>query len=200
MRRVTSSWSESLNSAGAVRALFSMNNVTSAVLRGGRSCEPAKITSSMAAPRMLLYEVSPIAQRSASSRFDLPQPLGPTTPVKPGSTRSSVGSTKDLKPRRRSRVIFTCQRPSGVGYSFTRQTVNAAFTLVTSKGGNPATTHPLVQDDEDCGGGACSIMDLISSKVTSPCALRPLMKKVGVPITPNWRPRCFASVKPEIMV
>src|SRR5262245_9361001 len=79
--------------------------------------------------------------------------------------------------------------------SFTRQMVNAAFRLVTSEGGNP-----LVQDDEDCGGGACSIMDLISSKVTSPCALRPLMKKVGVPITPNCRPRCFTSVKPAIMV
>ena len=32
---------------------------------------------------MLLCEVSPITQRSASSRFDLPQPLGPTTPVSP---------------------------------------------------------------------------------------------------------------------
>src|SRR5262245_30872917 len=137
-----------------------------------------------------------MAQRSASSRFDLPQPLGPTTPVRPGSTRSWVGSTKDLKPRRRRRVIFTVSEAlEALDISFTRQMVNAAFRLVTSEGGNP-----LVQDDEDCGGGACSIMDLISSKVTSPCALRPLMKKVGVPITPNCRPRCFTSVKPAIMV
>jgi hypothetical protein len=101
-----------LNSAGAFRALLSMKRVTSALLREGRSSEPAKITSSIAAPRMLLYEVSPMAQRSASSRFDLPQPLGPTTPVKPGSIRSSVGSTKDLKPRRRRRVICTFDLPS----------------------------------------------------------------------------------------
>ena len=67
----------------------------------GGLCAPAKITSSMAVPRMLLYEVSPMAQRSASSRFDLPQPFGPTTPVSPCSIRSSVGSTNDLNPRRR---------------------------------------------------------------------------------------------------
>jgi len=47
-----------------------------------------------------------MTQRTASTRFDLPQPLGPTTPVKPGSIAKSVGSTKDLKPIRRSRVSF----------------------------------------------------------------------------------------------
>jgi len=35
----------------------------------------------------------------------LPQPFGPTTPVSPGPMISSVGSTKDLKPRSLSRVI-----------------------------------------------------------------------------------------------
>ena len=45
-----------------------------------------------------LCEVSPIAQRNASTRLDLPQPFGPTTPVKPGSIMKSVGSTNDLKP------------------------------------------------------------------------------------------------------
>ena len=53
-----------------------------------------------------LCEVSPITQRSASTRFDLPQPFGPTTPVRPGSIRKSVGSTKDLKPISRRRVSF----------------------------------------------------------------------------------------------
>ena len=47
-----------------------------------------------------------MTQRTASTRFDLPQPLGPTTPVSPGSMAKSVGSTKDLKPIRRSRVSF----------------------------------------------------------------------------------------------
>ena len=62
-----------------------MKMVTSAVLRAGRVCVPEKITSSMAAARMLLCEVSPITQRKASSRLDLPQPFGPTTPVSPFS-------------------------------------------------------------------------------------------------------------------
>jgi hypothetical protein len=79
---------------------------TSAWLRDGRLPEPAKITASMSAARSDLCEVSPIAQRNASTRLDLPQPFGPTTPVKPGSIMKSVGSTNDLKPWRRRRVSF----------------------------------------------------------------------------------------------
>src|SRR5271170_5014977 len=89
-----------------------MNNRTSAVLRDGRAAEPAKITSSISLPRTEVGRVSPITQRSASNKFDLPQPLGPTTAVSPGSTKSSVGSTKDLKPESRSRVNFNeCAPP-----------------------------------------------------------------------------------------
>src|SRR6266481_2708747 len=80
-----------------------MLSVTSAWLREGRLAAPAKITSSIPPARMALAELAPITQRSASKRFDLPQPFGPTTPVTPGSIRNSVGSTKDLKPERRSR-------------------------------------------------------------------------------------------------
>ena len=54
------------------------------MLRDGRAPEPEKITSSMPEARMALNELSPITQRSASTRFDLPQPFGPTTPVRPG--------------------------------------------------------------------------------------------------------------------
>src|SRR6478609_7701881 len=104
-REISRSWL-SFIAAGAVRSALSIVIVTSAWLRAGRLPEPAKITASMSAARSDLYEVSPIAQRSASTRFDLPQPLGPTTPVKPGSMTKSVGSTKDLKPCRRRRVIF----------------------------------------------------------------------------------------------
>src|ERR1700704_680355 len=60
----------------------------------------------MSAARSDLCEVSPIAQRNASTRFDLPQPFGPTTPVRPGSIMKSVGSTNDLNPCRRRRVSF----------------------------------------------------------------------------------------------
>src|ERR1700744_6706331 len=80
-----------------------MVRVTSAWLREGRAPEPARLASSMPPARMALAELAPLTQRSASSRFDLPQPFGPTTPVTPGSIRNSVGSTKDLKPVRRRR-------------------------------------------------------------------------------------------------
>src|SRR3984885_6838510 len=106
MRRETSRLSWSLNCAGALRVLLSISIDTSALLRAGRLLVPAKITSSMSAARMALWDDSPMTQRSASTRFDLPQPLGPTTPVRPGSIRKSVGSTKDLKPSRRNRVSF----------------------------------------------------------------------------------------------
>src|SRR5215468_7432811 len=106
MRRAISSESWSLNAAGADRDELSIAMATSALLRAGRVFEPEKITSSIDAARMDLCEDSPITQRSASTRFDLPQPFGPTTPVNPGSIRKSVGSTKDLKPIRRNRVSF----------------------------------------------------------------------------------------------
>src|SRR5215468_482791 len=106
MRRDTSSVSCSLNWEGASRLLLSIWIPTSALLRPGRLLVPAKITSSMSAARSDLCEVSPITQRSASTRLDLPQPFGPTTPVRPGSIWKSVGSTKDLNPSRRSRVSF----------------------------------------------------------------------------------------------
>src|SRR5687768_11570678 len=79
-------------------AARSTSSETSAKSRAGRIAVPAKMTSSMPAPRIDLGEDSPITQRIASSTLDLPQPLGPTTPVRPSSIRSSAGSTKLLKP------------------------------------------------------------------------------------------------------
>src|SRR5688572_15944910 len=76
---------------------------TSAKFRGGRVPVPPKITSSMPSARRALAEFAPMTQRRASSRLDLQQPFGPTIPVRPGSIRNSVGSTKDLKPDRRRR-------------------------------------------------------------------------------------------------
>ena len=84
---------------------------TSALLRAGRVFDPEKITSSIDAARMDLCEDSPMTQRNASTRFDLPHPFGPTTPVNPGSIAKSVGSTNDLKPSRRSLVSFIALRP-----------------------------------------------------------------------------------------
>ena len=77
--------------------------------------EPEKMTSSMPDARMFLYELSPITQRSASTRFDLPQPFGPTMPVSPRSMTNSPGSTKDLNPRRRRRENFMRAYPRASG-------------------------------------------------------------------------------------
>src|SRR6476646_5133808 len=107
IRREISIESYSLKAPVAVRSELSTNSVTSAMLRAGRAADPEKITSSISLPRMDVGLVSPITQRSASNRLDLPQPLGPTTAVRPGSMKSSVGSTNDLNPESLSRVNFT---------------------------------------------------------------------------------------------
>src|SRR6185503_15272356 len=101
----------SLKAGGADRDELSMAIATSALLRAGRVFEPEKITSSIDAARMDLCDDSPMTQRNASTKFDLPQPFGPTTPVSPGSIAKSVGSTKDLKPSRRSLVSFIASWP-----------------------------------------------------------------------------------------
>src|ERR1700743_2635973 len=88
-----------------------MKRVTSATLRAGRPALRAKITSSISEPRTEVGRVSPSTQRMASNRLDLPQPFGPTTAVRPGSMKSSVGSTKDLKPDILSRLNFNEYAP-----------------------------------------------------------------------------------------
>jgi hypothetical protein len=60
--------------------------------------EPLKITSVIESPRRWRADNSPITQRTASMMLDLPQPLGPTTPVRLVANGTAVGSTKDLKP------------------------------------------------------------------------------------------------------
>src|SRR5579859_5126250 len=77
-----------------------MVRATSARPSGGRPAVPAKITSSILPPRSDLAPCSPMTQASASTTLDLPEPLGPTTQVIPGSKRSVVAEANDLKPRR----------------------------------------------------------------------------------------------------
>src|SRR4249919_943713 len=123
---------------------------TSALLRAGRVFEPEKITSSIDAARMDLCEDSPMTQRNASTRFDLPHPFGPTTPVNPGSIAKSVGSTKDLKPSRRSLVSFIALRPhcTFVGAyfaTFLHRQIGIAGTAtrwVVARGGTRAPAGP----------------------------------------------------------
>ena len=55
-------------------------------------------TSSIPDPLILFAEVSPIHHLRDSTMFDLPQPFGPTIPVRPFSIKKLVFSAKDLKP------------------------------------------------------------------------------------------------------
>src|SRR5215470_1201024 len=83
---------------GSAPSVLSIVRRTSARPSGGRDDVPAKITSSILPPRSDLAPCSPITQASASTTLDLPEPLGPTTAVMPGSKRRVVGEAKDLKP------------------------------------------------------------------------------------------------------
>ena len=65
--------------------------VTAASPSGLRSRVPAKITSSMRAPRRLFADCSPSTQLMASLRFDLPQPFGPTTAAMPPPLKRQLG-------------------------------------------------------------------------------------------------------------
>ena len=65
------------------------------------------MTSSILPPRRLLAPCSPMTQASASTTLDLPEPLGPTTQVMPGSRRSVVAEAKDLNPLRVSVFRYT---------------------------------------------------------------------------------------------
>src|SRR4029079_6690087 len=66
---------------------------------GGPPEVPAKMTSSILPPRSDLAPCSPITQASASTTLDLPEPLGPTMQVIPGSSWRVVAEAKDLNPR-----------------------------------------------------------------------------------------------------
>ncbi len=103
MRRMISSSACSWNGGGTAPAVSSSVSVTSARLRDGRPAVPAKITSSISPARSERVLCSPIAQRSASTTLDLPQPFGPTMPVRPGWISTLTGSAKLLNPAMRRR-------------------------------------------------------------------------------------------------
>ena len=103
IRRTISSSACSWNGGGTAPAVSSSVSVTSARLRDGRPAVPAKITSSISPARSERVLCSPIAQRSASTTLDLPQPFGPTMPVRPGWISTLTGSAKLLNPAMRMR-------------------------------------------------------------------------------------------------
>src|SRR6185436_3213465 len=83
---------------GSAPSELSMVRVTSARPSGARPDVPAKMTSSIFPPRSAFAPCSPSTQAMASTTLDLPEPLGPTTQVMPGSSRSVVAEAKDLNP------------------------------------------------------------------------------------------------------
>src|SRR4029079_3017958 len=83
---------------GSAPSALSIVNVTSARPSGARPDVPAKITSSILPPRSAFAPCSPSTQAMASTTLDLPDPLGPTTQVIPGSSFNVVAVAKDLKP------------------------------------------------------------------------------------------------------
>src|SRR3954449_9239709 len=93
-----------------------------------RPVVPAKMTSSIFPPRNDLAPCSPITQARASTTLDLPEPLGPTTAVMPGSKWNVVADAKDLNPLRVR--LFRCTR------------------------GTPRPRGPHLAEDGRCGGTA----------------------------------------------
>src|SRR5690606_9052965 len=83
---------------GMAPSVLSMVSVTSARPSAGRPVVPAKMTSSILPPRRDFAPCSPRTQAMASTTLDLPEPLGPTTQVMPGSKRRVVAEAKDLNP------------------------------------------------------------------------------------------------------
>src|SRR3712207_2966741 len=93
-----------------------MVRATSARPSGARPDVPAKMTSSILPPRRLLAPCSPITQARASTTLDLPEPLGPTMQVMPGSSCMVVEDAKDLNPLRVRLFRYNAgSSPSGSG-------------------------------------------------------------------------------------
>ncbi len=105
VRRVIST---SENEIGNRPSELSNKTETSASPSGLRASFPAKITSSSFPPRRLLLDVSPSDQRNASTKFDLPEPFGPTIAVIPSANVSVVGSANVLKPNALICLSFNC--------------------------------------------------------------------------------------------
>src|SRR4029079_10883805 len=135
------------NSIGSNAAVLSIVSETSARPSAGRAAVPAKMTSSILPPRSVRGPCAPSTHATASTRFDLPEPLGPTTTATPGSNSSDVLSAKDLKPlsvsdfrNTRAAPSLEAQRSDGV-FGFRAP--------VPSAHGEPGCTEGELLDDLD---------------------------------------------------
>ena len=119
-------------STSSVWAALSSVSRTCAKPMGLRLRVPPKMTSSiLPAARSWRELVSPSTQRTASERLDLPEPLGPTTPVTPVSKLIFTLSGKLLKPWISSSlntIYFSFITPSSLSASLAAH-CSAAFLL-----------------------------------------------------------------------
>ena len=131
-------------SIGSAPSELSMVSSTSARPSGGRPDVPAKMTSSILPPRSDLAPCSPITQASASTTLDLPEPLGPTTQVIPGSSWSVVEEAKDLNPLRVRLFRYTrCSLANGERSADGRAAdAGEAQRSPTLPAGHPRTVNP----------------------------------------------------------
>ncbi len=71
-----------------------------------------------------------MTQRTASITLDLPQPFGPTTPVRLGRKGTLVGSTKDLNPASFT-LVRRISRESAYREKLKCRSVDSASTMST---------------------------------------------------------------------
>ena len=155
MRRVIVT---SSNSSGSVPSELSSTRSTSAIPTACRAEEPAKTTSSIELPRSDLADCSPRTHSTASEMLDLPEPLGPTMTVTPGSRTIRLRSAKDLKPLSVSDLRYNCD-PSGCVPDASRSCCDAARTTHRSYHRKRFALLPCCQVDarsdvecRGCGG------------------------------------------------
>ncbi len=144
----------SLYSIGRAPSLLSMVSETCARPSGGRPEVPAKITSSILPPRSVLAPCSPMTQASASTTLDLPEPLGPTTAVTPGSNSNVVAEANDLNPR--TVRLLRCK----------------VFRVSCSADWARCWTKSMVLDRRGCSGTAPDTYNLLRSRgnfAQTPC-------------------------------
>ena len=99
LRKIVRETSISDIGTGILPSPLSMTSLTSAIPSAGLLGVPAKMTSAMLPPRNARAPCSPSTQLIASTRLDLPDPLGPTMTETPGMNSKTVLSAKLLNPR-----------------------------------------------------------------------------------------------------
>src|SRR5688572_3778292 len=133
------------------RRLWELSKVreTSERLLGTRLAAPLKMTSVRTLERRDLADISPRHQRRASTTLDLPQPLGPTMAVIPGSNSRRVRSAKDLKPTISRRFKYIFYHPFASAYSLL-PTTNGH---ILPKPGGLSRAHPRRPPGRPAPGG-----------------------------------------------